>query len=154
MVRRRRGSDSQDQSWLLAFWVGVPVVAIAILVWVPRDIGPAYRARFGSPVPGTFTAVSRDCQRGCTSTGTWVSRDGSSVRSSVILASGGGAPRPGQSVEAVDAGDRAAVYPVGGGHDWLLSTILVVAAGGGLLVWGGVLVWALRRPAPVRRRRR
>jgi len=50
----------------------------------------------------------------------------------------------GRSVEAYDNGDRAAVYPSGGGHDWIYVSLFAVGTTGLLAAWiwfvpGGIL---------------
>jgi hypothetical protein len=125
------------------------VVAVFILFFAVQDIGPSWRARFGeSGTPGTFTAMEEDCsgRGGCSYWGEFVSDDGSIVRRDVILGSGHGDVTVGDSTLAYDVGDRAAVYPPGGGHDWIFVTLLLM----GSVLFLGAWIWfvallALRR---------
>lgn len=43
------------------WWVLVPVLAGLLLLAAWREVVPAYTARFGTGIPGTFTATERDC---------------------------------------------------------------------------------------------
>lgn len=137
-LNERLGSTALSLLW----WVGVPVFLAFTLPFMVRDIGPAYRAQLGHGTPGVFTATSRDCGKTCSSTGTWVADDGSKVRKGVTLATGAGAPRPGETRQAVDVGDRIAVYPRGGGWDWLLISVMLLLFTGVGCAW---LYFLLRR---------
>jgi hypothetical protein len=138
------GERVAEWGWLVLWWVGVPLFAAFTLPYVLQDIGPAYRAEFGHGTPGVFTATARDCGKTCTSTGDWIADDGTRTRRDVVLATGAGAPRPGESVPAIDTGDRAGVYPAEGGWDWLLVTGFLVGICGTVLTWTYLLVRRFR----------
>jgi hypothetical protein len=128
------------------FWVGVPVIAALLLPFLVQDLGPAYRARSGEGAVGVFTATDRSCNpRRCLSSGYWTADDGGRVRDSVALGSGGDAPRPGETVKALDTGDDNLVYPAKRNWDWLDQTALLVGLLGLLLAWSFLLVRRLRQ---------
>jgi hypothetical protein len=129
------------------WWIGVPVLCAVALFYGAQDVGPAWTARFGDGVHGTFTAQDQSCGRyHCQWRGSFVSVDGGIRRDDVGLASGGADLSLGGSTGAIDVGDRTLVYPVGGGWDWLLTTATLVAAVGFLIAWGASL-WR-RKHAP------
>ena len=139
-----------EGAFRLLWWIGVPIFMAFTLPLLIHDAGPAYRAEFGHGTPGTFTAVSRDCDKSCVSTGDWRSLDGRQVRRHVTLASGAGAPHPGQTSAAVDTGDRVSVYPAGGNSDWLFITGFLTILTGVSVVWlylviGRLREWRVRR---------
>jgi hypothetical protein len=131
--------------WLWRY--GTPLIALPLLVLTLLDVVPAYRARFGGGTPGVFTATERDCHRACTSSGTWVSDDGTRRRDDVVLGTGAGSPHPGESVRAVDSGDRVVVYPAGGGWDFAIVTMFLLGSAGVLAAW----TYDLRRRRRTRR---
>lgn len=130
--------------WQLLWWVGVPIFIAFTLPFLVQDIGPAYRAEFGHGTPGVFTATSRECDKTCSSTGNWAADDGSRVLHHVTLGTGAGAPYPGQTRRAIDAGDRGAVYPAAGNWDWLIITVLLCSFAGLSAVWLHLLARRIR----------
>lgn len=129
-------------------WLGVvPLVALLLLPFLLIEIGPSYEARFGG-TPGTFTSRTSDCEQegACRWTGGFRSDDGRVQRDDVRLI-GGSVDRAGQSVAAVDVGAERAVYPGGGGWNWLITTVLLVVVAGVLAIWGR----AVRRRLVARR---
>jgi uncharacterized membrane protein len=133
--------------WLL-WWFVVPVAAAVMLFYGVQDFVPDWTAKLGGGTVGTFTAEHEECgRRSCQWLGSFSSADGTVAREDVGLASGAADVSLGQSVPAVDTGNRVVVYPVGGGWDWLIVTVLDIA----VLVLAVVWVLALRRK--LRRRR-
>jgi hypothetical protein len=124
-----------ERLWLLLWWVGVPIFMIFIFPLLVQDVGPAYRAEFGHGTPGVFTATARECGKSCSSTGDWVANDGGRNRHHVTLASGAGAPHPGETRKAIDVGDRISVYPENGGWDWLFITFIGTLCSGVSMLW-------------------
>lgn len=111
------------------------------------DIGPAWSAKLGLGTHGTFTAEK--CWRtktGCFWTGTFVSDNGQILRADVGFDSK--IANVGQQIPARDTGDRVDVYPMGGGWDWLWTTILLVVSLAALALW--ILVWLVW---PIKERR-
>jgi hypothetical protein len=114
--------------------VGVPVFAAFTLPLLVDDVGSSWRAHFGSGTPGVYTAEYELCgSKSCVWRGTFVSDDGLLVRSDVGIGTGGGVDRVGQTVPAIDTGDRVSVYPPDGGLDWVWTALFLV----GLLVTVG-----------------
>jgi hypothetical protein len=114
----------------------VPLVLCSFLVVLGLDIGPAWSAKFGGGVHGTFTAY--ECERAsahhCFWVGTFASDDGRVQREDVGFDSGK-VTHVSQRVRAVDTGDRVDVYPEDGGWDWLLITIFTVLLSAALALW-------------------
>lgn len=127
--------------------VSVPLFAAYFLAFSAWDIGPAWSAKLGNGTPGTFTAER--CEHGksgCFWKGRFVSDTGRILRTDVGLASGGKVTHVGQQVGALDTGDRVDVFPVGGGWDWLLTTLFFVASLAALSIWTLIVpIRALRR---------
>ena len=138
---RNPGASDRMGSWL--WWFGIPVFALFVTPLVVMDIGPAYEARTGG-TPGTFVAREADCggRGGCSYHGDFRSDDGTVTRTHIGMASGGDIHAVGDESRAVDTGDRANVYPPGGGSDWLIVTAFLVGIVGFTFAWG---VSVLRR---------
>lgn len=105
------------------------VFAVATFPFLLRDIGPAWSAHLGHGQPGIFTAYAENCSNTrfgthCTWYGTFTADNGSS-KDGMLLASGGHIHQVGDQVPAIDTGDPKAVYPVGGGADWILITVIM-----------------------------
>lgn len=155
MARPRRGwqqldADLADAVWALLWWIGLPMLCVVTLFYGAQDAGPAWTARFGHGVHGTFTAQDQSCGRyHCQWRGSFTSADGKVHREDVGLASGGPDLALGDTTAAIDTGDRTLVYPVDGGWDWLIMPVLLIAAVGFLIAWG-VSLWRRLRRAPVR----
>ena len=126
-------------------WVVLPALICLFLIPASTDLVPAWSARLGSGVHGTFTA--RYCQRdkaGCFWQGDFVSDDGTDRRSGVGMDDVSAVP--GQRIPAVDTGDRVNVYPAGGGADWAFVTLFFVLSLAALCTWiAKVPVAAVRR---------
>jgi hypothetical protein len=131
-----------DRMWSGLWWAGVPLFVLFVTPFVLMDIGPAYAARHGG-TPGTFVVRHEDCggRGGCSYYGDFRSDDGRVARHDVLMASGGDVHAVGDESRAVDTGDRAVVYPPGGGQDWLFTTAFLV----GLVVVGTAWCVALFR---------
>ena len=126
----------------------VPLVATSFLTISALDIGPAWSARLRNGTHGTFTAERCERERTgrCFWTGTFVSDTGRIRRVDVGFASGGRVTRIGQQARVLDTGDRLNVYPIGGGWDWLIVTIVVVLSLAAFSLWILVVpIEALRR---------
>ncbi|MEU8198238.1 hypothetical protein AB0C10_31115 [Microbispora amethystogenes] len=132
----RRGSP--------AFTAALTLFALFLLFLAVPGIGPAVRAARADGVPGTFTARSVACvehpgHESCTWNGDFRSDDGAVRRDGVELY---GADRDmlreGQETRAVDVGRPSRVYGPGGSMEWVFTALLLLAAGGILLVgYGG-----------------
>jgi len=128
------------------FWVGLPVIAVAGFTFGIFDLVPAWQAKAGSGVEGTFTAVREDCgRRSCDWRGDWVATDGSARRTDVILYDEPDGLTVGQQVAARDTGARNGVFSDEGGYTWLIMTALVVAGVVAAVVWILALVRVIRR---------
>ncbi|MEU9016494.1 hypothetical protein [Actinomadura sp. NPDC048394] len=108
------------------------------------DIGSAWSAKLNRGTRGIF--VAEECWRtnsGCHWIGNFVSYDGKVQRADVEFE--GKVAHAGQQVPARDTGDRVDVYPMGGGWDWLWTTIILVLSLAALALWTLVwLVWPRR----------
>jgi hypothetical protein len=118
-------------AWLLL----VPAVAVFTLPFLLLELGPAYSARFGG-TPGVFVASAQDCDDSgsCRWRGDFRSVTGDLRRTDVLLV-GRGPDAVGDAVAAVDIGNDAAVYPEGGGGNWLIVTGLLLGLLAALAVW-------------------
>lgn len=152
--------DEQDTHWLwdgwffrLLFLVAAPALAVVVLVFAGQELGSAWSAHLREGTAGTFTADHQRCSesgrggRTCHWRGDFVSDDGTVSRDDVRLRSGAEVPGPGGTVDALDVGGD--VFPADGGSDWFWTTLLVVAATGGLIWWA----WTLQRAMGARPRR-
>lgn len=128
------------------WWFGVPLFAAFMIPISAVDIGPAYAARAGG-TPGVFTATEVDCggKGGCFYTGEFRSDDGRVTRTDVGMATGSSVNAVGDSVRAVDTGDRNNVYPPGGGSDWLIITAFLLGGIGLAVTWTVTVVRRVRR---------
>lgn len=127
-------------------WVGLPLIAVMGLAFGSADVLPAWKAKNGSGVVGTFTAVREDCgRRTCSFYGDWVSADGTSTRTGVILYDEPGSLRAGGTTEAIDSGARKGVFATGGGITYLLVTGLTLAGVIAGVVWVVLVFRRIRR---------
>ena len=128
------------------WWVLVPVLAGLLLLAAWREVVPAYTARFGTGIPGTFTATERDCGgRTCSWRGDFVSDDGLVVMRGIGLAPGAEPTGVGDRVAATAVDHRRNVYPRDDSTDWFLITLLGTVSLVVLVVWGVGVVRAIRR---------
>jgi SPFH domain / Band 7 family len=135
------------------FKVAIPGLGILALSFAIPSIGPSWAAHLGHGSPGIFTATaaspSADCSGACHSYiwhGTFTARDGTVV-TNVRLADGGRITGLGEQ-EAVRYEGGQVVYPSGGGPDWLLYTIMLIAGTAAVAFW----IFLLIRPLARRRR--
>lgn len=127
-------------------WVGLPVVAVAGLIFGSVDVVPAWKAKSGDGVVGTFTATREDCgRRSCSFYGTWTADDGSRTRTDVILYDEPDSLRVGGDTAALDSGARKGVFAKAGGSTYLLVTAFTVAGVAAAVAWIVLLVRAVRR---------
>jgi hypothetical protein len=130
-------------------WVGLPLIAFAGLFYGSQDIVPAWQAKNGSGVVGTFTAVRQECgRRSCSFHGRWEAADGSAKRSDVILHDEPDSLTLGGRTEARDTGDRNGVFATSGGYTYLLVTGFVVAGAAAAIGWVAFLLRTFRRRRP------
>jgi hypothetical protein len=129
-------------------WVGLPLIAVIGLAFGSVDVLPAWKAKNGSGVVGTFTAQREDCgRRTCSFYGDWVSADGTSTRTDVILYDEPDSLSKGGTTEAIDSGARKGVFATGGGLTYLLVTGLTLAGVIAAIVWVVLVFRRLRRAA-------
>ncbi|HEU4348133.1 MAG TPA: hypothetical protein VFR35_10125 [Actinoplanes sp.] len=131
-------------------WIGLPVIAVAGLLFGAFDLLPAWDAKAGNGTPGTFTAVREDCgRRNCTWHGDFATESGGQ-RTDVILYDEPDGLAVGDAVPARDTGARNGVFSTEGGYTWLVVTGFVLAGAVAAVAWVLILVRALkRRRAPV-----
>jgi hypothetical protein len=132
-------------------WIGLPIIAFAGLYYGGTDLAPAWQARNGHGVVGTFTAIREECgRRTCSYHGPWVAADGGARRSDVVLYDEPESLSLGGKTEALDSGDRTGVYSTAGGSTYLLVTGFVVAGVAAAIGWVVFLYRTFRRrkPAP------
>jgi hypothetical protein len=142
------GALAKLGDWRLKFflWVGLPVIAAIGLLFGTADLAPAWQAKSGTGVAGTFTADREDCgRRSCSFYGTWVSADGNKTRTDVILYDEPGSLRVGGKTEALDSGARNGVFATGGGSTYLLVTGFTVAGVAAAVGWVIFLLRTFRR---------
>jgi hypothetical protein len=109
-------------------WIGLPVIAIAGLIFGAFDLVPAWQAKAGNGTPGTFTALHEECgRRSCTWYGDFATTEGGRQRTDVILYDQPDGLAVGKAVPAHDTGARKGVFSAAGGSTWLLMTGFVVA---------------------------
>lgn len=109
-------------------WIGLPLIAVAGLVFGAQDVVPSWDAKNGKGTEGTFTAAREDCgRRSCSFYGDWVSSDGVKKRSDVILYDEPDSMAIGDSTEALDTGARNGVYTKGGGATFYFTLGLTLA---------------------------
>ncbi|GIH19674.1 hypothetical protein Raf01_78460 [Rugosimonospora africana] len=135
--------------WVL--WrIGLPLFVVATLPVMIADAPPSWQARWGSSIHGTFTATRVECNKHCFWHGDFMSHDGTAQRIDVGYASGGHVDHIGQPVPALDTGDKQLVYPPGGGWDWLVILVLILAEIGAAALWVWytllpIMSWIARR---------
>ncbi|MER5862934.1 hypothetical protein [Kitasatospora sp. NPDC002040] len=136
----------------LFLWVGLPFIAVVGLVKAAPDLVPAWEARSGSGVIGTFTAARESCSHGsCDHYGSWRSADGTSTRTDVILYDSPDSMRVGQTAEARDSGARGGVFSTtDGGSAILLVTGFAVGGVAAAIAWP-VFLWRTWRTWRARR---
>jgi hypothetical protein len=128
-------------------WFAFAVVGVC-LVWFPsRDVIPAWQARLGSGVVGTFVAEREECERtgklqreSCTLYGRWVADDGNSRRDNVLIYDEPRGLRVGGTTEARDTGARNGVYATAGGFTFLLTSAMPIV-GIVILVMVGIFAY-------------
>ena len=135
-------------NWRMKFflWVGLPVIAGLGLVFGSVDVIPAWQAKSGDGVVGTFTAVREDCgRRSCSFYGSWQAADGSGTRNDVILYDEPDSLRVGGTTQAIDSGARKGVFATSGGYTYLLVTGFTLAGVAAAVGWIVFLFRTFRR---------
>lgn len=135
---KERDQALADRSWSWMWRYLAPVAAVFMLFFVVQDVGPSFRARFGDEgIRGHVTVTSEDCsgRGGCSFEGDFESDSGTVRREAVVLASGFHDESVGAVLVAYDVGNRAVVYPPGGGQDWIYTTLLAIGAVVVLVLW-------------------
>jgi hypothetical protein len=126
----------------------MPMAAVFVLAICSTDLGPSLSAARGEGTPGVLLVKSSECRRTCTVSGTFISDDGSLVRTGVGYEDGARHAKVGDRLRALDTGDRGEVFKLGGSHTWILI-LIIMAMAVGVLVW-----WLWRYPLGALRRRR
>lgn len=131
-------------------WIGLPVIAVAGLMFGAFDLVPAWQAKAGKGTPGTFTAVHEECgRRSCSWDGDFAATEGGGRRADVILYDEPDGLGAGDAVPARDTGARNGVFAAAGGSTWLLVTGFVLAGVLAAVAWVVVVArWVSRRRAP------
>lgn len=134
-------------------WIGLPVIAVLGLTFGAFDLLPAWQAKAGNGMPGTFTAVREECsRRNCSWYGDFAATEGGGQRTDVILYDEPDGMAVGDAVPARDTGARNGVFSTVGGYTWLLITGFVAAGVIAAAAWVVIVVRSLSRrraPAPV-----
>lgn len=148
-VRARAERKERRSDAIVRFGV-VPVAILLALAFSLSVLGPAWAAKPGHGTRGTFTAVECVKQKGeCSWSGSFISNTGTDQKADTSLASGASIAYTGQQVPAIDTGSATEVFPVGGGRDWLYSSLATV-----FLVLC-LIFWTMKVPvAAIRKRRR
>ncbi|MBM0225629.1 MULTISPECIES: hypothetical protein [Micromonospora] len=134
--------------WRLKFflWIGLPVIAVMGLAFAAPDLVPAWQAKSGGGVPGTFTAVSEQCgRRNCSWYGDFVADEGGAARKQVLLYDAPDGLARGGTAPARDTGAGKGVFAAAGGSTWLLVTGFTVAAALAAVGWVVLVVTTVRR---------
>jgi hypothetical protein len=127
-------------------WVGLPILAGMGLFLGVTDLVPAWQARSGDGVVGTFSANREQCgRRTCSFHGSWQAADGSAGKADVMLYDEPDDLRVGGTVEAIDSGARKGVFATAGGSSYLLFTGMTVAGAAMAATWVFYLYRAFRR---------
>jgi hypothetical protein len=127
-------------------WVGLPLIAVGGLFFGSIDLVPAWQAKSGTGVVGTFTADREECgRRSCSFHGSWTATDGSTSRSDVILYDEPDSLRVGGTTEALDSGARKGVFATAGGSTYLLVTAFTLAGVAAAVGWVFFLIRRFRR---------
>jgi hypothetical protein len=102
---------------------------------------PAWKARSGSGVIGTFTAAREVCSHGsCDFYGDWKAAEGAATRADVLLYDGPDSLRVGETATALDSGAAGGVFSTGGGSSYLLITAFAVGGLAAAVAWP-VFLW-------------
>jgi hypothetical protein len=142
-----RESRLEDQARIWWRYMCGPVTGF-LLVLALLSIGPDWAALLGYGRVGTWTATATICgPKSCTTRGIFVSDNGNDVRTGISMDMESTAV-PGTRFRALDSG-ASGVFPPGGGHAWIGSTLGVAATGPLFGVW----VWTVPIAAVKRRRR-
>jgi hypothetical protein len=109
--------------WLrrISLEVGLPLIALLLLIVGSIEIGPAYAAAHGHGTPGYFIALRTDtCKQpsNCSWDGNFISENGLDVRQNVQLDGTWSGVRIGTRIPALDSGDLGAVFPRTGSRRW------------------------------------
>ncbi|MEU8259396.1 hypothetical protein AB0C02_02055 [Micromonospora sp. NPDC048999] len=129
-------------------WIGLPVIAVAGLIFGAHDLAPAWQAKNGGGTEGTFTAVHEECgRRNCEWRGTFVADKGGAERTDVILYDAPDGLTTGTTAPARDTGARSGVFSTAGGSTYLLVTGLTLAGAAAAVAWVVIIVRAIRRRA-------
>jgi hypothetical protein len=130
-----------------AMWfVATPVLMVVVLAMAVAGFPAAWRAHTGHGTTGVFTAVTEDCGKSCTWSGTFTAPGDD--RANVIYTERNAPFEPGTRVAALDVGEPGTVYPRDGGSDWLLIPVLVLVVLAVLALWLVTVVQAWRRRHP------
>jgi hypothetical protein len=152
---RRAAQPGRSSTFLglmsqICFKLAIPSIGIMAMSFAIPSIGQSWAAHLARGSPGIFTATtaspSADCSGTCHSYtwyGTFAARDGTII-SNVRLADGGHVTTLGDQ-ESVRYEGGQVVYPAGGGPDWLLNTVMLVAGIAALAYWVFLLVRMLAR---------
>lgn len=168
--RRLEQWQESDSNWGVRLWSSwvwrylAPVCALFAMFFVLQDIGPAWSARHphaGSP--GLVTVTKKHCRHGvgaarfeqhCSFDGDFISDDGAIRLNGVTLASGFDGPEIGATLPARDVGDRTNVYPIGGGNDWIYTSLAFLASVAVLALWCSTVLPRISRRFDAARRQR
>jgi hypothetical protein len=124
------GFLSKIKNWRakVFLWVGLPIIAGMGLFLGITDLVPAWQAKNGDGVVGTFTANREQCgRRTCSFHGSWQPADGSAGKADTLLYDEPDDLQVGGTVEAIDSGARKGVFATAGGSSYLLFTGMTVA---------------------------
>ncbi|MEH0972034.1 hypothetical protein V6U77_12965 [Micromonospora sp. CPCC 205546] len=127
----------------ILLWVGLPFLALLGLALAVPDVAPAWRAKSGGGVAGTFTALHEKCSRNCVWHGDFVPAGGGTPRHDVIVYDGPDGLTSGATVAARDTGARRGVFAARGGGTWLIFSGLAAAGALAAIGWVVVVVRAM-----------
>jgi hypothetical protein len=142
------GFLNKIENWRMKFflWVGLPVIAGIGLFLGATDLLPAWQAKSGDGIVGTFTADREECgRRSCSFHGSFTPADGAAGRPDVILYDEPDSLLVGGTIEAIDSGARKGVFATAGGSSHLLFTGLTVAGLAAAIGWVFFLIRTFRR---------
>ncbi|MEN9710153.1 MAG: hypothetical protein RL441_145 [Actinomycetota bacterium] len=115
-------------------WVGIPALAVVVLLVGLLDAGPTYRALWDQGTHGTVTITRTEkishWRGGQTLDfyGNFKSNDGDVFRPDIRFMYDGVRLDVGDVVQAIDTGHDSGVYPIGGNRAWISDTLWVAGA--------------------------
>ena len=143
-AKRMRGLRQRMLSGFLVAGIGLAGLLIVAALQI-AELGPAIRAAHGEGTRGEFTLQQYGCGRfSCTWTGRFVADNGRLTLSNVAF--NGHVPsgaRQGAAIPGLYSGDPGTIYPVTGSSAWIADVAGLAFEILALILFGGVMVYAI-----------